>query len=143
MTLEHLAPLPGNRCFGCGGANPRGLQLRFELDHEHRRIRSRLRLSEDFQGSHRMAHGGIIALLLDEAMGKLNRLHNVRAVTAEMTVEYLRPVPVEEEIEIVAEEVAREGRNLLQRGEIRGGNGKVLARARARFVAIAEREAAG
>ena len=79
-------------------------------------------------------HGGIIALLLDEAMGKLNRFHDVRAVTAELSVEYLRPVPVDEEIAVEAEEVSRDGRNLLHRGEIRNAAGKVLARGKGRFV---------
>jgi len=84
-------------------------------------------------------HGGIIALLLDEAMGKLNRFHDVRAVTAELSVEYLRPVPVDEEIAVEAEEVSREGRNLTYRGEIRNAAGKVLARGKGRFVAVGAR----
>lgn len=85
-------------------------------------------------------HGGIIALLLDEAMGKLNRFHDVRAVTAELSVEYLRPVPVDEEITVEAEEVSRDGRNLTHRGEIRNVAGKVLARGKGRFVVIGEKK---
>ena len=79
-------------------------------------------------------------MLLDEAMGKLNRFHNARAVTAELSVEYLRPVPVDADIVVEAQEVSREGRNLFHRGEIRDANGKILARGKGRFVIVGERQ---
>ncbi|MGH9535401.1 MAG: PaaI family thioesterase [Terriglobales bacterium] len=134
--VQPLAPRRDNRCFGCGGANPRGMQLTFEQDHEQRRIRGRFRLGPDYQGSGGMAHGGILAVLVDEAMGKLARFHQVRAVTAELRLEYLRPTPVDAEIVVEAEEAGREGRNLLQRAEIRSATGEVLVRAQGRFVIL-------
>lgn len=134
---ELLEPKPDNHCFGCGGANARGLKLTFELDRERREVRGRVRLPADMQGSSGMAHGGIIALLLDEAMGKLNRLDDgARAVTADLRIEYLRPVPTEAEITLVATTEGREGRNLLHRGELLDATGQVLARARGRFVVV-------
>jgi len=87
-----------------------------------------------------MAHGGIIALLLDEAMGKLCRFREVRAVTAELTVEYLKPINVENEIVVEAFEQEQKGRNLFQVGEIRNAAGDVLARGRGRFVIIGQGE---
>ncbi|HEV2489613.1 MAG TPA: hotdog domain-containing protein [Candidatus Acidoferrales bacterium] len=136
MAIERMEPKAENPCFGCGGANARGMRLVFEKDDERRRITGRFRLGADYQGGGGFLHGGIIALLLDEAMGKMNRFHNVKAVTAELNVEYLRPVPVEEEITVEAEEVSREGRNLLHRGEIRNAAGRVLARGKGRFVVV-------
>ncbi|MFZ0701689.1 MAG: PaaI family thioesterase [Candidatus Acidiferrales bacterium] len=138
MTIEKLEPKPDNPCFGCGADNPRGMMLTFEQDHEARKIVGRFRLGPEYQGSNRVLHGGIIAVLLDEAMGKLNRFHSVRAVTAELNVEYLRPVPIDEEIVVEAQEVSREGRNLMHRGEIRNAAGKVLARGRGRFVVVGQ-----
>lgn len=139
MTIEILEPKLDNPCFGCGADNPRGMKLTFEQDHETRKITGRFRLGPEYQGSNRVLHGGIIAVLLDEAMGKLNRFHDVRAVTAELSVEYLRPVPIGEDIVVEAQEVSRDGRNLMHRGEIRNIAGKVLARGKGRFVAIGER----
>ena len=139
MTIERMEPKQDNPCFGCGGANAKGMRLVFEKDDQRRRITGRFRLGAEYQGGAGYLHGGIIALLLDEAMGKLNRFYDVRAVTAELTVEYLRPVPVEEEITVEAEEVSREGRNLMHRGEIRNAAGKILARGRGRFVAVGEK----
>lgn len=139
MSVERLEPKSGNPCFGCGADNPRGMQLTFEQDHAARRITGHFRLGPEYQGSNRMMHGGIIAVLLDEAMGKLNRFHDVRAVTAELNVEYLRPVPIEEDIVVEAREVSREGRNLVHAGEIRNTAGQVLARGKGRFVVVGER----
>jgi acyl-coenzyme A thioesterase PaaI-like protein len=93
-----LAPNPANRCFGCGGANEEGMKLTFVQDNEKRRIVGRFVLGKRYQGGGGMGHGGIIATLLDEAMGKVCRFREVRAVTAELTVEYLKPVSVEQEI---------------------------------------------
>jgi uncharacterized protein (TIGR00369 family) len=131
-----LEPNATNPCFGCGGANPRGMQLTFEQDDENRRIVGRFRLGPEYQGGAGFLHGGIIAVLLDEAMGKLGRFSDVRAVTAELTIEYLKPIPVEEEIVVEAHEVERNGRQLIHRGEIRNAAGVVLARGRGRFVVV-------
>lgn len=131
-----LKPNPTNYCFGCGGANERGMQLAFEQDDEAQRIRGRFRLSADYQGGAGFVHGGIIALLLDEAMAKVSRFAKDHAVTAEMTVEYKKPVPVGEEIIVEGWEVAREGRVRNREGEIRNVSGVVLASGRGRFVEI-------
>jgi uncharacterized protein (TIGR00369 family) len=131
-----LEPNPTNPCFGCGGANPRGMQLTFEQDDEKRRIVGRFRMGPEYQGGAGFVHGGIIAVLLDEAMGKLGRFSEVRAVTAELTIEYLKPMLVEEDIVVEAYEVERNGRQLFHRGEIRDAAGVVLARGRGRFVVV-------
>ncbi|MGH9505622.1 MAG: PaaI family thioesterase [Terriglobales bacterium] len=137
LPVQPLTPRPDNPCFGCGAANPRGMRLTFEQDHAQRRIRGRFVLGPEYQGSWGVTHGGIIAVLVDEAMGKLARFHQVKAVTAELRVEYLRPTPVEQEIVVEAEQTRREGRNLFHRAEIRSAAGEVLVRAEGRFVIIA------
>lgn len=133
-----LAPNPVNRCFGCGGANDAGMKLTFEQDNEKRRIVGRFVLGERYQGGGGMAHGGIIATLLDEVMGKVCRFREVRAVTAELNVEYLKPVNVENEIVVEGWETEQKGRNLFSVGEIRNTAGDVLARGRGRFVIIGD-----
>jgi len=132
-----LAPNPVNKCFGCGGANPGGMKLTFEQDNVNRRIVGRFVLGERYQGGGGMGHGGIIAVLLDEAMGKVCRFREVKAVTAELTVEYLKPVNVQQEIIVEGRETEQKGRNIFMIGEIRDTAGTVLARGKARFVIIA------
>jgi uncharacterized protein (TIGR00369 family) len=134
-----LVPNPANHCFGCGGANEDGMKLTFVQDNEKRRIVGRFVLGERYQGGGGMGHGGIIATLLDEAMGKVCRFREVRAVTAELTVQYLKPVSVRDEIVVEGwEEAEQKGRNLFHVGEIRNTAGDVLARGKARFVVIGE-----
>lgn len=131
-----LDPIPTNICFGCGGANARGMQLSFEQDDQSRRIRGRFRLGAEYQGGPGFVHGGIIAVLLDEAMGKANRFRDIKAVTAELKVEYLKPVPVDEDIVVEGWEVEKKGRNIFHAGEIRDASGVLLARGSGRFVEI-------
>ena len=134
-----LEPNPSNKCFGCGGDNAGGMKLTFEQDNVRRRIVGRFVLGERYQGGGGFAHGGIIALLLDEAMGKVCRFRGVRAVTAELNVEYLKPVSVDKEIIVEGHEARQEGRNLFLVGEIRNEAGEVLARGQGRFVVISRK----
>ena len=137
-----LAPNAANKCFGCGGANDRGMQLTFVQDNVRRRIVGRFVLGDAYQGGGGIGHGGIIALLLDEAMGKACRFREVRAVTAELSVQYLKPVKVDEEIVVEGFETDQKGRNLFLAGEIRNAAGEVLARGTARFVVVGQKEKA-
>jgi uncharacterized protein (TIGR00369 family) len=131
-----LKPNPENGCFGCGGANQDGMKLTFEQDDERRRIVGRFRIGARYQGGPGFLHGGIIATLLDEAMGKVNRFSQARAVTAELTVEYKKPVRVDEEILVEGWQADQDGRNFYHEAEIRNVRGDLLARGKGRFVAI-------
>lgn len=137
-----LAPNPANKCFGCGGANDAGMKLTFVQDNVNRKVVGRFILGEAYQGGGGMAHGGIIATLLDEAMGKVCRFREVRAVTAELTVQYLKPVKVDQEIVVEGFETEQRGRNLFLAGEIRNSAGEVLAKGTGRFVVIGQKEKA-
>ncbi len=125
-----------NHCFGCGPANPNGLHLRFVLDAEAGTATARFRLTRRFEGPPGHIHGGIIATLLDEAMGKVNKLKDVVALTRHMEVEYLRPVPLRQALTVVGTSVGIEGRKHTNRAEIRDAEGQVLARGTGLFIAI-------
>ena len=131
-----LDPKPGNGCFGCGGANPRGMKLAFEQDDARQRIVGRFQLGDEYQGGSGFLHGGIIAVLLDEVMSKACRFHAEHAVTADLRVEYLKPIRANQEIVVEGFVARREGRQLYHEGEIRNGAGDLLARGQGRFVVI-------
>jgi acyl-coenzyme A thioesterase PaaI-like protein len=131
-----LEPKPDNPCFGCGGANARGMKLTFEQDDVGQRIHGRFRLGIEYCGGPGFIHGGIIATLLDEAMGKVSRFRQVHAVTAELVVEYLKFVGVDEDLVVEAREVEKNGRVLHRTGELRNAEGELLARGRGRFIEI-------
>jgi len=135
-TVRKFPAKADNVCFGCGGANAAGMKLEFEANTETGRITGRFKIAKDFQGSMGMLNGGIIATLLDEAMGKVCKLSDVRAVTADLSVKYLKPVQVEQEIVVEAFQVKRDGRDMYHESTISDASGKVLARATGRFVVI-------
>src|SRR3954464_1387644 len=128
--------LPKNRCFGCGKDNPEGMRLKFYLDEKRRRSVGRFRLPTRYQGPPGHAHGGVIATLLDEAMGKINKLRQVVALTKTMEVEYMRPVPLGKPIVVEGYEVRVRGRKHTNAAEIRNEKGAVLARSTGLFIAI-------
>src|SRR5215831_5878707 len=96
--IIRLEPKSANYCFGCGGANETGMKLTFDLHVEERKTRGKFVLGSRYAGGAGFAHGGIIAVLLDEAMGKISKLTEEKAVTAEMNIEYHKPIPVGREI---------------------------------------------
>jgi acyl-CoA thioesterase FadM len=75
-------------------------------------------------------------------MGKVCRFREVRAVTAELTVQYLKPIKVDEEIVVEGYETEVKGRNLFLVGEIRNSAGEVVAKGAGRFVVIGQKEKA-
>ena len=124
-----------NRCFGCGQTNQTGLRLKFFVDEEHT-IVCRVRLARRFEGPPGHAHGGIIATLLDEAMSKANRQFGVLAMTRQMEVEYLKPVPLGTRLLLTGRHVdLREGSTTARRS-LRMKLGVALARAKALFIAV-------
>ncbi|HEY1262705.1 MAG TPA: PaaI family thioesterase [Terriglobales bacterium] len=127
-------PSKKNYCFGCGPDNPEGMKLKFSFDED--KVSCRFRLSRRFAGPPDHCHGGIIATLLDEIMAKLNKLHDVTAVTSEMTVRYLRPVPLNQSLRMEARETGTEGRRRLRSAEIKNEKGEVLARAEGLFLMV-------
>jgi len=131
-----LEPKEGNRCFGCGAANPAGMKLTFELDLDTRRARGSFALGANYAGGGGFAHGGIIAVVLDEAMGKISKLTDEKAVTAEMNIEYRRPVPVDQPVVVEGWQEQENGRNRFRVAEIRDPQGNLLARGRGRFVVV-------
>ena len=130
---------PKNYCFGCGRDNSTGLHLKMKLDAEAGIASGAFRTQGRFRGSRLHLHGGIIATLLDEAMGNLNRFDAIIAPTAELSIEYLRPVPIGTKVLLEARPTRQEGRNYWREGTVSDEQGRVLARARARFVKIGER----
>jgi uncharacterized protein (TIGR00369 family) len=125
-----------NRCFGCGRDNPEGMRLKFFLDENRRRCIGRFRLPKRYVGPPGHAHGGVIATILDEAMGKVNKLRHVVAMTRSMEVEYLKPVPLGKPITVEGYELRVQGRKHTNVAEIRNAKGELLARSTGLFIAI-------
>jgi uncharacterized protein (TIGR00369 family) len=132
-----------NLCFACGPDNPDGMHLKFIIDETRRRASCNFRLGKRYTGPPGHCHGGVIATILDDAMGKLNKVYGVLAVTSKMTVEYLRPVPLQKQLHVESHHVSRRGRRLTHAAEIRDQKGTVLARSQGVFITINPEEVFG
>src|SRR5437867_8524531 len=122
--------LQKNYCFACGKNNPDGMRLKFVYDKKRNCFVCRFRLRKRFTGPPGHAHGGIIATILDEAMGKVNRLREVVALTSQITVDYARPAPLNKPLRVESYEVSVRGRWHTNAAEILDQKGEVLARSR-------------
>ncbi len=75
-----------------------------------------------FVGPPGLAHGGSIALLLDELLGTLNVVNEMGAMTGTLTVRYRSPTPAGVLLHLFAEGRGIEGRKIFSHGEIRHGD---------------------
>jgi len=128
--------LQKNYCFACGQNNPHGMRLKFTLDEARQTFVCKFRLSKRYTGPPGHCHGGIIATILDDAMGKVNKLRHVIALTKEMTIEYLKPVPLHKPLQVEGRELSVQGRIHINTAEIRNEKNEVLARGKGTFIAI-------
>src|SRR3989454_5979040 len=129
-------PIRKNECFACGPDNAAGMHLKFTYDKKRKAFVCRFRLDARYTGPPGHCHGGIIATILDDAMGKVNKLRHVVALTREMTVEYLKPVPLHKSLRVEGREVQVRGRTHVNVAEIVNAKGEVLARSMGIFIAI-------
>ena len=135
-ALKKHPSLRKNYCFGCGKDNPEGMRLKFHHDKESNKFIAHFRLARRFTGPPRHAHGGVIAAVLDEAMSKPSKPLGILAPTIELTVIYLRPVPLGQKLMAVGWEVRRRGREHYRAAEIRNEAGEVLSSGKGKFLEI-------
>src|ERR1035438_1650484 len=121
-----------NRCFGCGEANPAGLQLQFLLAEDHSVVGQPV-VSSAFEGHPGYLHGGIIATLLDETMSKAVRARGFTAMTRHMEVDYLCPVPSGAPLRLEGRVTHNEGRKHWTEAKIMDAKGIVLAQGKGIF----------
>jgi acyl-coenzyme A thioesterase PaaI-like protein len=81
------------RCFVCGQRNPYGLHLVFRLDQNT--IVADFQPREEHQGFPGIIHGGIVAAVLDEALGRTSLLGDNQewTMTGRLEIRYRRYVP--------------------------------------------------
>ena len=86
-------------CFGCGPLNLEGLQLKFVPAPEG--SVAEFTVPERFQSWAGMVHGGVMALMLDEAVGWAAWHAGHPGVTGRLQVSYRRPLRLGEPVRIV------------------------------------------
>ena len=133
---ERFAFEPHN-CFACGTLNTGGLHLDLHVDGE--RCWTDLEIPERFQGWAEIAHGGIVATILDEVMAWSLVDADNWGLTARLTVAFKRPVPLGRPIHVEGWITESRRRVITTAGRmVAGGSGEVLATAEALYVAATD-----
>lgn len=122
-------------CFICGSENPIGLKVRPQRDEAAGRAWLKVVIPAEFQGWEGVAHGGIIAALLDEVSAYATMSVSKQVVTAELNVRYLKPVPLGREITVEAHLRERVRRSITV-DAVMTCEGEVLARSTGRMVVL-------
>ncbi|MEW6363983.1 MAG: PaaI family thioesterase [Acidobacteriota bacterium] len=124
-----------DHCFCCGKDNQHGLRLRVEYP-ERGVAETSFVIPERFSGWREVTHGGLLSMLLDELMAHACISADVQAVTAEMTVRFLKPVATGTAVRIVGKVVEERSRLLNTQGWIYDPAGVTIAEGKARFVRV-------
>lgn len=121
-------------CMGCGPDNPNGLQM--TVFRSGQQVYTDLAFDERHGGAPGLAHGGAIAAACDDLFGFTLWIAATPAVTRNLAVGYLQPVPLHQSHRITAQVHAREGRSLHLSATGTGQDGVVRFTATARFIAV-------
>ena len=138
------APNPGTKipshyglCFGCGDLHPTGLHL---VAHAGggQNLTAVFTVTENHQGAPGLAHGGLLSLAFDEALGKLMWLIRSPAVTARLETDFLLPVPIGTQLHISAEIIGQVSRKVYcsAEGRLNSPDGPVAVKASALFIVV-------
>jgi acyl-coenzyme A thioesterase PaaI-like protein len=138
------APAPGTvlpshyeNCVACGPSHPTGLRLVSTAGPDVS-ITGEFTVTADHQGAPGLAHGGVLALALDETLGGLSWLLRRPMVTGRLETDYIRPVPVGTTLYLTARCLGFAGRRMYAKavGRLGGPEGSVALRASAVFVVV-------
>jgi uncharacterized protein (TIGR00369 family) len=126
-------------CYACGVQNERGLHMEFRRDGD--RAVCEYTPCDYQQGYPGRMHGGVVATLIDEAMGWAVYGAAQWGATARLNVRFRRPVRLDVPLRIEAWVVRVRTRLIELRGEVRDHDGDVLAEADGTFMRLDERMA--
>ncbi len=128
---EYLSFGDDGGCFGCSPSNPSGLRMRFRRRGDS--IVAEYAVPERYHGAPGVAHGGVVATMLDEvSCCAAYFLRGAHVLTGELTVRYEKPCPVEVEVVAAAWIVEERARYLIIDGRVARGD-VVLARSTGKF----------
>jgi acyl-coenzyme A thioesterase PaaI-like protein len=134
--MRKLENAYGGGCFFCGPDNPIGLRLTFyETETEPNELVCRWTPSDVYKGFGSVLHGGIQSGLFDEIMG-WTALHLTKriGVTSALQMRFLRPVFVEQEIEVRCSIESLDGARVNLSAKIRNLAGEVCTEATGTYV---------
>lgn len=132
--MKRLELRDDSMCFACGRKNPDGLHLEFSYGDGE--VSASIAFPGKYQGYGDVVHGGLISTVLDEAMVTLLNKMGHLAVTAELTVRFLRPARIGEKISVTAWLLESRGKHFRVAARAVDQSGAEIARAESRCVSL-------
>jgi len=98
-------------CFVCGRKNPRGLYMTFYDDGENE-VHSEYTVPDEYQSYPGIVHGGVVASMLDEIVGRVAMIgdHHHFMMSVKLEVKYRHPVPTGAPLRVTGRIVKLRGR---------------------------------
>jgi uncharacterized protein (TIGR00369 family) len=126
-------------CYACGEKNDRGLHMEFRREGD--RAVCDYTPCEYQQGYPGRMHGGLVATLIDEAMGWAVYGARQWGATARLNVRFRRPVGLDQRLRVDAWITHNRARLIELRSEVRDERGTLLAEGEGTFMKLDERMA--
>lgn len=137
---ERIKQPNSRHCFVCGLENPVGLHLAFYNTGQDE-VATDVVLPAHFEGYPGIAHGGIVASILDEVLGRSamggDETHFM--MTAKLQVKYRVPIPTGQPLRLVGRMLQRRGKVAESRAELWLPDGTLGAEADAMLVDVPDR----
>lgn len=130
-----------HHCFVCGDLNLRG--LRATIHASEGRAWTELTLEREFEGWEGVAHGGIVAALLDEVMTWALHGEERLGVTVQMQIRFRAPTPIGRPVRAEGWVTEAGRRRMRSAGRLTDTDGRLLATSEATYLPVdPERQAA-
>ncbi len=130
--MKKIELIDDGYCFACGGENQYGLKLQFRTEKD--KTVAEFIPGKIHQGFKDIVHGGIISVILDEAMVKAVLSQGIEAVTAEISVRFRNPLFVGDKALIEAK-ITKMGNKLIETSaQIKSSDNTVVAEAQAKLL---------
>ncbi|MGD0768420.1 MAG: PaaI family thioesterase [Tepidisphaeraceae bacterium] len=136
LELPHTAG-----CLVCGPGNAKGLRLHLHVDPQTGIVQTRFAPGVEHIGFEGMAHGGVVAMVFDEAMVWAASWSGKRfCVCGEMTVRFRRKAPVGHELIFRARVESSRAKLIATSAEAVDAHGTIVGAASGKYVPISREE---
>jgi len=137
-VFQHLTPfdMDAHTDSFVSGKQQQYIDVQYYHDEFLLKFYAKVVFHKETQGAPGIVHGGAIASVLDETMGGVSFLNNLPAVTANLNVNYFKPLPVEQTMYIISLVERTEGKKVFLVGEMYDEAGMLFANAKGIFVTI-------
>ncbi|BHH85489.1 PaaI family thioesterase [Desulforhopalus sp. 52FAK] len=137
MRVKVVKKQPNSKmCFVCGVDNDFGLKSKF-YELEDGQLMCVFQPAEEHQSYPGRLHGGIAATILDETIGRaimISGSGELWGVTIDFSMKFRKPVPLDQEVRVLARVISEQNRSFVAEGEIILADGTVAVQGKGKYL---------